>query len=750
MKTSIKNPVKIGMLLASFMLVCGMAFGTTYTASVSGNWSNSATWGGTAPPFTLAVGDVVIVPLTFTVTMDQNVTVNGTVEVLGTLSALPYIKLNVNSGGTIMGAGSINAARVTLNTGGVVTFTGAITADTIINAMATLSTSAQVTFFNELNLSGALTLSTAGVLTAGSNSNITISGGSILLSGGTLALTADYSVNYITASTIAGLELGGTGLGIVTIAVPSADTVTLSSDVIMDNTLKFTSGVLKLNGFNLTTSSQITGNVAIAGNILSSIIVNTTTGLTNAIDFVSGFQNLNNLTVNVGSGNSVAISSGLTVNGILAISTGSMFNISNEALTVVGDLTGTGTLMVNAASKLAFTGISSITGDISLSGIALGKLTENLGVAKTLNMATALNVDTLSLMSGTLLLDGNNLAIYGDVTAAGTGLILSTSASKIYVTTANAVTGPLSFSALGDSVKDLIVTIANNGAVKLGSDLNIKDTLNFVIGYVDIDTNNLHIALKGAIKGASAAAYVLTSDTGRLIMNASHNITTIFPVGTLYNYLPATISLNAGSDSGTIGLTVSPIVYNLGTTGVIISTYEPMVSATWLFKNYIGAGINANMALSWSATAQVNGFLPTDYAYISHYSSMWDDIGDSMIATLSGSLYTATRASITSMSPFAIFNQQTIPTSVNAVTKTGGDILIYPNPTSENLNIENTTGSTGLVYAEIYNTLGQVVSSFQFKDAATNVSVSGLANGIYFIKLYNDTMNIVKKFSKVN
>src|SRR6185312_11344192 len=311
MKKSIKNPVKMGLLMASFMLVCGVSSATIYTASASGNWSSAVTWGGSAPPFTLPVGDMVVVPLTYTVTMDQNVAVNGTVNVLGTLSAAPYIRLNINSGGSIVGAGSINAAKFMLNTGGAFTFTGAVTADTIINTMVSLSTSAQIKFFNELNLSGLLTIDAAGALTAGANSNIAISGGGVALSGGTLVLTSPYSVNYMNSSKIAGLELSGTGVGVVTINVPSADTVALSSNVIMDDSLKFTRGILKLNGFNLTTSSQITGAVAVAGNVLSSLTVNTAIGLSNSIGFVKGYQNLKNLTVNVGIGNSVAISSAL-------------------------------------------------------------------------------------------------------------------------------------------------------------------------------------------------------------------------------------------------------------------------------------------------------------------------------------------------------------------------------------------------------------------------------------------------------
>ena len=750
MKKSIKNPAKTGMLMAAFMLVCTIVSATTYTAVLSGNWSASATWGGTAPPFVLGTSDQVIIPLTINVTMDQNVTLNGalaSVDVLGTLSASPYVKLDVISG-VLSGAGSVNAANIVFGAAAVVTSTGAIIADSINDAIASLNSTAQITFYNVLNLSGMLTMDAAGVLTAGANSNIIISGGSIALSGGLLALTANYNVKYITSSAMAGLELTGTGLGTVTIGVPAADTVALLSNVIMTDSLKFTSGILKLNGFNLTTTSQITGAVAMAGNMLSSVIINTPTGLSNALNFVKGFRNVDNLTVNVGMGNSVAIASPLTVNGILAIATGNTLNISNEALTVAGDLTGLGMMQVNALSKLAFTGVASVTGALSLSGIMISKLTENVGMGKTLMLATALNVDTLDLMSGTLVLNGNNLSVNADITAGGTGLILSSSKSDITIMAANTVSGVLAFTTLGDTVHNMMVAITSAGSVKLGSDLNINDTLHFVTGYVDLDSNNLQIGTAGAITGASATSYVITSGGGDLIMSPTLTKNRTFQVGTMNNYLPAMISLNTGSDTGTIGVNVSPEVYSHGIAGVVISAFEPMVDATWLFQNNIGTGINANMTLSWAATAEVNGFMHTD-DYISHYSSMWDDIGDSMTAIVSGSMFSVTRANITSMSPFAIFDQKTIPTSINEVANVNAGFIIYPNPASENLYVKNTTGTTGLVNVEVYNTLGQMVSNFQSTNDLIAVPVSELATGTYLIRLYNDNMEVVKKFSKI-
>jgi len=74
---------------------------------------------------------------------------------------------------------------------------------------------------------------------------------------------------------------------------------------------------------------------------------------------------------------------------------------------------------------------------------------------------------------------------------------------------------------------------------------------------------------------------------------------------------------------------------------------------------------------------------------------------------------------------------------------------IWPNPTSNVLNISNET-SIGNVDIYIYNNLGQVVGSDSFiLDAnSAQLNVSGLSRGIYMIKLIQDKKEFVKKFIK--
>jgi hypothetical protein len=154
------------------------------------------------------------------------------------------------------------------------------------------------------------------------------------------------------------------------------------------------------------------------------------------------------------------------------------------------------------------------------------------------------------------------------------------------------------------------------------------------------------------------------------------------------------------------------------------------------------------MQLSWEASAEVNGFVHTD-DYISHYASAWDNIGDSMSATLSGSLYSVTRANVTSMSPFAVFDQSTVPTGIDEITAETSGIILYPNPASNNIYVKNPLGNGATVYVEVYNTLGQVVTKTQYNNDFLSLPVSSLPEGNYLMKLYNDNMTVVKKFTKL-
>src|SRR6202012_2337816 len=118
MKTKLSKLKKMRLLILGAMLVSSCSFAATYTAVASGNWSSSATWGGTRPPFTLGALDQVTIGSGFTVTMDSTTTLNGLLSqltVTGTLTSTAN-SLIVTTG-TLTGAGTLVVNGLTLNSG---------------------------------------------------------------------------------------------------------------------------------------------------------------------------------------------------------------------------------------------------------------------------------------------------------------------------------------------------------------------------------------------------------------------------------------------------------------------------------------------------------------------------------------------------------------------------------------------------------------------------------------------------------
>lgn len=73
-------------------------------------------------------------------------------------------------------------------------------------------------------------------------------------------------------------------------------------------------------------------------------------------------------------------------------------------------------------------------------------------------------------------------------------------------------------------------------------------------------------------------------------------------------------------------------------------------------------------------------------------------------------------------------------TDVSAPTPVNADA--YPNPTSDFVTIQFGSGSNGAYMIEVYNTLGQQVSTSQYAatpSAQATVSLRDFADGIYFI-----------------
>src|ERR1051325_3178449 len=114
MKTITKIITSAIMLFITIM-TAPAAFGTSYTAVTSGNWSSAATWGGAVPPTTLIL-DQVTIPSGITVTMDNSVIVSGItakIDVTGTLTSSN--KSLLVTSGLVTGSGTLSVDSLNFN-----------------------------------------------------------------------------------------------------------------------------------------------------------------------------------------------------------------------------------------------------------------------------------------------------------------------------------------------------------------------------------------------------------------------------------------------------------------------------------------------------------------------------------------------------------------------------------------------------------------------------------------------------------
>ena len=216
----------------------------------------------------------------------------------------------------------------------------------------------------------------------------------------------------------------------LTVALSTGFPLTLSKDVTVNGALTLTSGRLIVGNDpnNSNIAATLTLNGTVAGDLSklvtyaakSSIVLGSTytgyTGLngssTPALVVPTGYDsshNLNNLTINTGSGNQVSLTNNLTVAGTLTLTSGSL-NVGSNTLTLNGAAispSASTSLITTSSSNLVFGGSASSV-YIPSSVTALNKLTINNASGVTLNGPTTVN-GTLTLTSGALNTTSTNL-----------------------------------------------------------------------------------------------------------------------------------------------------------------------------------------------------------------------------------------------------------------------------------------------------------------------------------------------------
>ena len=530
------------------------------------------------------------------------------------------------------------------------------------------------------------------------------------------------------------------------VVIPSGITITLDQDLMLG-----ASSSLDVDG-------ALTGG---AGQVLT-LSTGTLSG-TGSIDidsfsaaFTSGFTFTGTFTTNAFHSTNAIINSTATimVDNMLYLAGGTMtmangtLNLGSNATIVVdgGSMTVTGGVAnLNTTYHVMYKGATSTAG-IELSGSGLTNLTINTNSGQEVKLSNDLMVNgDLDLTMGALNLNNNNLTISanGDLSASGSGTITSSSGSDITINASNGLSGALRFTSGGNTVNDFNLNLGSNTAsVMVNGNLMVNGDLNLQQGRLNMGANKLELAANATVTGGSANSFVVTGTGGTLSLNVNSGATTVFHIGTSNNYAPLTIKSNSGSAGSRFDAGVNTDVKVNGTTGGSASATQPLVNATWFVASSATSNVNVDMTVMWTSSMEVNSFDRTK-AYISHYMNGAWDVQATSAASTSGSMYSLTRAGVTSFSPFAVFDENTTLSVGQVAAKT--DLSIYPNPATDVINIS--APGEGNINAEIYNVSGQLLHTAAFRDNAT-IDLANFPDGMYYIKLQGDTANGTHKFIK--
>ncbi len=160
-------------------------------------------------------------------------------------------------------------------------------------------------------------------------------------------------------------------------------------------------------------------------------------------------------------------------------------------------------------------------------------------------------------------------------------------------------------------------------------------------------------------------------------------------------------------------------------------------------------------SLLWNATTGTGpAYTPTYHANSAHDSTELFDVAvDLSSVTSTGTSYFIT-INMVDQGPgnytknlTIFFNRQNV--AVNNVATSASDLLMYPNPAKDELNVVY-TGVPDIKNIAVYNIIGKVIAVYHVNESSANLNLENVPSGIYFVRLLNSQGNVVvtKKFTK--
>lgn len=430
----------------------------------------------------------------------------------------------------------------------------------------------------------------------------------------------------------------------------------------------------------------------------------------------------------------VTLDGDMHVRDMLTIQTGTL-NTSNNELTIDGDFwsSANGSLAFDNQGDLTISSDASLSSSIWFNGgtDTLDDLTINIAGNGQAQIESDVHVmGEFCLAAGTLAMHDQSLALYGDFQGFAQGHIATTDQSNLWLMTSGNVSGTLNFSDTANSVNDLMVDM-NNDSIEIGSDVMIQGTLTLNSGNVANGDFNIMLAGTATMQGGSPDSYIQTSGNGWLTIAMNASDSKMYHMGTAEAYAGAMIELNGGSSDGNYSARVMNDVYAQATGGSNITASEPSVDKTWFVETDASGNVDLNLSLTWEGSSEVNGFDNTN-AYISHYASgQWDAVASGSATANANGTFTLTRNNVTSLSPFAVFDENTSvgiddPAQIY-------DLTIYPNPAHKELRVDMPVQKS--LEAAVIGTQGRVLYEFDLQSGSNVIDISDLEDGSYFLKV---------------
>ncbi len=620
-----------------------------------------------------------------------------------------------------------------------------LTGPALSNVTIDVDSNETVTLHSDVSLAGTLALK-KGTLVLDST-QLTINGSIDTAGKGHIVTGENSSITINSANgTLGALDFGPTisHLKILIINVGNNKKAIIRGSLSVDDSLVLKNGTLSINDASLIIKNILTGNGILQGNGTTNLILDSKSSAPISLPY-SG-QSIHDLTI-LGEGIRVTPASSLTISGVLFMNTSGSLNLNGNTLVLdTGSVvSGNGKILVNPASNMT---ILSSGGISSLQTVGtIGNLTIDCN-DKVVHLATPLTIaGVLSLKHGGLSWYGNELTIRGDIAANGSGLFYSDSTSSLSILTSTPPQREVPFAPAENSLKTMKINIANGGFMRVGSLVNIKDTLLLIKGSLDVGQSVLRMGESGIILGGGSTSYISTESDGAVGIHVlSDGNPVLFPIGTSKHYSPAKITMNPGSASRTIQVGVMNSVKSKGITGEELSNTQPVVGATWNISATNQDNLNMKLQLQWTSLMEKNGF-NRKISYISHNANgLWVTNPSDEAVDISDTVYSLTQKGITSLGSFSVFDSKTITGVDETTIDNSVEILSH---SRDEIELRWLNAPMPPPAITIYNTLGQVVGTYTMHGISTILPTTDLVTGLYIIELRNEQMTIVKTFLRM-